>query len=54
MIQYILNFLSENFTQGSIEYYLVLCTALQVFLSFALALVKYLTSPIDILCKGRK
>lgn len=54
MIQYIFNFLGVNFQQGSIEFYLVLITVLQIFLSFAICLVKYLTSPIDILSKGRK
>lgn len=54
MIQYIFNFLGVSYQQGSIEYYLVLITVLQVFLSFAICLVKYLTSPIDILSKGRK
>lgn len=54
MINYIFDFLGVVYQQGSIEYYLVLLAVLQVFLSFAICLVKYLTSPIDILSKGRK
>ncbi len=54
MINYIFDFLGVTFVQGSVEYYLVLIAVLQIFLSFAICLVKYLTSPIDILSKGRK
>lgn len=54
MISFIFDFLGVNYQQGSVEYYLVLIAVLQICLSFAIALVKYLTSPIDILSKGRK
>ena len=54
MISFIFDFLGVTFQQGSIEYYLVLITVLQICFSFAITLVKYLTSPIDILAKGRK
>ena len=54
MMNYIFEFLGVTYQQGSVEYYLILIAVLQVFLSFAICLVKYLTSPIDILSKGRK
>lgn len=54
MIQFIFDFLGVTYQQGSVEYYLVLISALLIFLSFAICLVKFLTSPIDILSKGRK
>lgn len=54
MIQFIFDFLGVTYQQGSVEYYLVLISVLQICLSFAICLVKYLTSPIDILTKGRK
>lgn len=51
MISYILNFLGLSASSGSIEYYLVLSVALQVFLCCAIALVRYLTAPVDLLSR---
>ena len=54
MISYILDFLGISSSSGSIEYYLVLVIALQVFLACAIALVRYLTAPVDLLTRNTK
>ena len=56
MISYILNLLGISASSGSIEYYLVLISALVVIVCCCAALIRYLLSPIDLLCKytGRR
>lgn len=49
LFQYLQNFLGLTSQSGTIEYYLILISALQIVVAVSVALIRWLTAPIDIL-----
>ena len=49
LFQYLQNFLGFTVQSGSIEFYLILISALQIIVAVSVALIRWLTAPIDIL-----
>ena len=54
MISYILDLLGISVSSGSIEYYLVLISCLNIITACAVCLIRYLMSPIDLLSKYKE